>query len=207
MEYRIDGRSDVAKLNPSGISEKLNYVAEALRLVRTEIENKKALIGFGGSPWTLATYMVEGGSFNDLSRIKNLFYQDRQCFDQLLSKITDALIESLNLQIEAGVDVLQIFDTMAGACPESDFDAMSLQWVRPDHRFGGREKVPTHLLCQRGGSSPRSFSGNGSRSLEYRLDRLPPAICRQIAGRTCGAGKSGSRFPHHRSDDRERRSQ
>ncbi len=130
MKYRIDSRSDVAKLDSSNTREKLNYVADALRLVRNEIDNKKALIGFGGSPWTLAAYMVEGGSSKTLSRTKNLFYQDRLCFDRLLSKITKALIESFNLQIEAGVDVLQIFDSMGGICPASDFDAMSLQWVK-----------------------------------------------------------------------------
>ena len=186
MEYRIDGRSDVAKLNPSGISEKLNYVAEALRLVRTEIENKKALIGFGGSPWTLATYMVEGGSFNDLSRTKNLFYQDRQCFDQLLSKITDALIESLNLQIEAGVDVLQIFDTMAGACPESDFDAMSLQWVRRIiDSVGG--KVPLIFFAKGVAHHPDLLVATGAEvlSIDWTVclrqfaDRLPDELAVQ----------------------------
>ncbi len=130
MKYRIDSRSDVAKLDSSNTREKLNYVADALRLVRKEIDNKKALIGFGGSPWTLAAYMLEGGSSKTLSRTKNLFYQDRLCFDHLLSKITEALIESFNLQIEAGVDALQIFDSMGSFCPASDFDAMSLQWVK-----------------------------------------------------------------------------
>ena len=62
MEWQIESRADVEKLNIDSIPEKLNYVSLALKQIHSEVENKTALIGFGGSPWTLATYMIEGGS-------------------------------------------------------------------------------------------------------------------------------------------------
>ena len=87
MEGRIATRADVEKLAPAAaVTERLEYVAAALRLIRGELAGKRALLGFGGSPWTLATYMVEGGSSEDFERVKLLFYTDRGTFDALLER-------------------------------------------------------------------------------------------------------------------------
>src|SRR4051812_36167796 len=93
MEHRLETRADVDALAPvEAVPTKLNYVAEALALLKKELAGEKALLGFGGSPWTLATYMVEGGSSDEFERVKLLFYTDRGTFDALLEKLTAALI-------------------------------------------------------------------------------------------------------------------
>ena len=87
MEYRLDSRAKIDALaSADAVPEKLDYVRAALALLHRELNGKKALLGFGGSPWTLATYMVEGGSSEDFDRIKVLFYTDRAAFDALLEK-------------------------------------------------------------------------------------------------------------------------
>ena len=131
MEYRIETAAQVAALRPAAaVPEHLAYVADALRLLKTQLGDTKALLGFGGSPWTLATYMVEGGSSNDLERIKLLFYTERPLFDALLTKLTDALIAYFHLQIAAGADAIQIFDSWGGIIAGPDYEAASLQWIR-----------------------------------------------------------------------------
>src|SRR5215211_390642 len=81
MDYRLETRAQVDALAPAeAVPERLSYVAETLALLKTELAGQKALLGFGGSPWTLATYMVEGGSSDDFERIKLLFYTDRGTF-------------------------------------------------------------------------------------------------------------------------------
>src|SRR5690606_506141 len=103
MAYRIESQAQVDALRGHEvIAEKLAYVPAALRLIRKEVGDTKAVLGFGGSPWTLATYMVEGGSSDDFERIKLLFYTNRALFDTLLEKLTESLITYFKLQIEAG---------------------------------------------------------------------------------------------------------
>lgn len=131
MAYRIDTRSQVDALAPaSAVPERLRYVADTLGLLKRELDGSKALLGFGGSPWTLATYMVEGGSSDDFERIKLLFYTDRALFDALLEKLTDALIVYFKMQIAAGADAIQIFDSWGGIIAGPDYEAASLQWIR-----------------------------------------------------------------------------
>ncbi len=131
MDYRLETRAQVDALHPAdAVPEHLAYVGNALRLLRTELAGQKALLGFGGSPWTLATYMVEGGSSDDFERIKLLFYTDRPFFDALLGKLTDALIAYFKMQIEAGADAIQIFDSWGGIIAGPDYEAASLQWIR-----------------------------------------------------------------------------
>lgn len=131
MDYRLETRAQIEALNPAeAVPEKLAYVAAALRLLKAELGDTKALLGFGGSPWTLATYMLEGGSSDDYARSKELFYTDRAAFDALLEKITAALIVYFRMQIEAGADAIQIFDSWGGIIAGPDYEAASLQWIR-----------------------------------------------------------------------------
>jgi uroporphyrinogen decarboxylase len=131
MEYRLDTRAQIDALAPAAaVPDRLHYVADALALLKTELAGQKMLLGFGGSPWTLATYMVEGGSSDDFERIKLLFYTDRSTFDALLEKITAALIAYFQMQIRAGADAIQIFDSWGGIIAGQDYEAASLQWTR-----------------------------------------------------------------------------
>jgi uroporphyrinogen decarboxylase len=131
MDYRLDTRAQVDALAPAhAVPEKLRYVADALVLLKKELAGQKALLGFGGSPWTLATYMVEGGSSDEFERIKLLFYSDRSTFDALLEKLTAALIAYFQMQIRAGADAIQIFDSWGGIIAGPDYEAASLKWIR-----------------------------------------------------------------------------
>jgi uroporphyrinogen decarboxylase len=131
MAYRLETRAQVDALAPvSAVPERLNYVAETLAILKKELAGQKALLGFGGSPWTLATYMVEGGSSEDFERIKLLFYTDRATFDALLEKLTAALIAYFQMQIRSGADAIQIFDSWGGIIAGPDYEAASLRWIR-----------------------------------------------------------------------------
>jgi uroporphyrinogen decarboxylase len=131
MARRISTRADIDALAPvSAVPEKLAYVADTLALLKKELAGEKMLLGFGGSPWTLATYMVEGGSSDDFERIKLLFYTDRGTFDALLEKLTESLIAYFRMQIAAGADAIQIFDSWGGLIAGPDYEAASLKWIR-----------------------------------------------------------------------------
>lgn len=131
MEFALETRAQVEALAPpEAVPGRLSYVAETLALLKKELAGQKALLGFGGSPWTLATYMVEGGSSDEFERIKALFYTDRATFDALLEKLTASLIVYFKMQIQAGADALQIFDSWGGIIAGQDYEAASLKWIR-----------------------------------------------------------------------------
>jgi uroporphyrinogen decarboxylase len=110
------GKFDGAMLAP---------VAEAARCVAAGLSDTTALIGFAGAPWTVATYMVEGGTSRDFQRVKSFAYRDPVGFDALIERIAAATLEFLGLQIEGGVEVVQLFDSWAGALSPDGFE----RWV------------------------------------------------------------------------------
>jgi len=130
MEFRLETRAQLDCLSVENVREKLRYVGEALRLLRGQLGDRTALLGFGGSPWTLACYMLEGGGSDDFPRALELFRTDRALFDALLEKLTAALIEYFTLQIESGADAIQIFDSWGGLVAGPDYEPASLQWIR-----------------------------------------------------------------------------
>lgn len=117
---------DVKKLFVPDPSEHLNYVLEAIRHTKKALNNEKPLIGFSGSPWTLATYMIEGGATKSFSVIKKMMYQAPELLQQILSILTDSVIAYLNAQIEAGVDAVMIFDTWGGVLTPEAYETFSL---------------------------------------------------------------------------------
>lgn len=130
MDFRLETRAQLDRLDPVGIQSRLDYVGQALARVKAELKGEKALLGFGGSPWTLATYMLEGGSADEFERSKTVFYSDRPFFEALMEKITAALIEYFLMQIRAGADAIQIFDSWGGIIAGQDYEAASLHWIR-----------------------------------------------------------------------------
>ncbi|MCP5537619.1 MAG: uroporphyrinogen decarboxylase [Akkermansiaceae bacterium] len=130
MDYLLDSVEKINALDASGIEEKLAYLPAALRMTRQEIGEEKTLLGFGGSPWTLAAYMTEGGSLKDLAALKTLYYSEPATFDLLMEKITSAVIDLFKMKIDAGVDAIQIFDSAGAFCPASHYDGMSLKWIK-----------------------------------------------------------------------------
>jgi uroporphyrinogen decarboxylase len=122
---RIEEPDGVARLDPGRISSSLGPVFETARRVRSALDPRTTLIGFAGAPWTVATYMVEGGGSRDFRRVKSWAYRDPEGFGALIDLLAEATIEYLTGQIEAGVEVVQLFDSWAGILPEPAF----LRWV------------------------------------------------------------------------------
>ena len=107
-------------------SEDLHYVLETIRLVKQELNQKIPLIGFAGSPWTLACYMIEGGSSSNFSKIKSMMYQSPDLLHRLLNHLTWAVSDFLKAQIAAGVDAVMIFDSWGGILPPAYYQTFSL---------------------------------------------------------------------------------
>jgi uroporphyrinogen decarboxylase len=130
MEFAVHSRADIEKLSVEHVVEKLGYVNKALRLLRQELGDQTALIGFSGSPWTLATFMMEGGSAERYTRALTLFREDRKSYFALAEKLAAAVTAYLKMQIAAGVDALQLFDSHGGHLPASEFEEASGRWMR-----------------------------------------------------------------------------
>ncbi|HYZ39845.1 MAG TPA: uroporphyrinogen decarboxylase [Stellaceae bacterium] len=121
----IEDSSGVLRLDPGRAISQLDPVFETVRRVSATLDPQTALIGFAGAPWTVATYMVEGGASRDFRRVKSWAYRDPEGFDALITLITDATVAFLAAQIEAGADLVQLFDSWAGILPETAFE----RWV------------------------------------------------------------------------------
>lgn len=130
MEYAIETEEDVERLKVDRVEQKLNYVSKSMRLISQELAGERALIGFSGSPWTLATYMIEGKSSKNYTLAKKMFYERRELFDRLMRKITAAVVRYLRMQITAGADAVQIFDSWGGVLAPDAFAEASVAWMR-----------------------------------------------------------------------------
>jgi uroporphyrinogen decarboxylase len=130
MDFKIQSAADIEKLSVERVCEKLNYVSEALKILRAELGEQTTLIGFSGSPWTLATFMMEGGSAEKYTRAKALFDADKKTFSALMGKLTAAITAYLQMQIASGVDALQIFDSHGGHLPTNEFQEASGCWMK-----------------------------------------------------------------------------
>ena len=130
MDFAVRTKADIERLSVERVTERLSYVDQALRLLRKELGDQTALIGFSGSPWTLATFMMEGGSAGKYTRALSLFREDRKTFYALAGKLTAAITAYLQMQINAGVDALQIFDSHGGQLAPTEFQEASGRWMR-----------------------------------------------------------------------------
>ncbi|MEX5599283.1 uroporphyrinogen decarboxylase [Pseudophaeobacter sp. C1-32P7] len=123
--------ADFAKLGPvSDIHETLNPIYETLRILKGELPSETALIGFAGAPWTVATYMIAGRGTPDQGPAHALKAENRPLFEALLTRITEATIDYLSKQIEAGAEVVKIFDSWAGSLKGEDFQKYALEPCR-----------------------------------------------------------------------------
>jgi uroporphyrinogen decarboxylase len=121
----IADRSDIDRLRGGDALDRLAAVFETVRQVREALRGTAALIGFAGAPWTVATYMVEGGGSRDFRRVKGWAYSDRQGFAELIDLLAQKTTELLSAQIAAGAEVVQLFDSWSGVLPEAEFE----RWV------------------------------------------------------------------------------
>jgi uroporphyrinogen decarboxylase len=155
FERPLRSAADIAKLRVPDPHKDLGYVMQAVSTIRKALNNEIPLIGFAGSPWTLATYMIEGGSSKTFSRIKALRYTDPRSLQLLLDTLADAVAAYLNAQIEAGAQALMIFDTWGGILAHQDYLDFSLaagQRIREKlHRTHDGQIVPVMWFTKNGG--------------------------------------------------------
>jgi len=130
MDFAITSAADIARLSVERVVERLSYVDRTLRLLRRELGDRTALIGFSGSPWTLATFMMEGGSVPQYSRALALFRGDPRTYCALAEKLTAAVTAYLQMQADTGVDALQLFDSHGGHLAPGEFQEASGRWMR-----------------------------------------------------------------------------
>lgn len=122
--------ADIARLAAPDPAAELSYVLDAVRTIRAALAGRVPLIGFSGSPWTLACYMVEGGGSSDFRRVKTMLYKRPDLMHTLLAINADAVIAYLNAQIEAGAQAVMVFDTWGGNLPDGHFQTFSLAYLK-----------------------------------------------------------------------------
>ena len=163
MEVKIESAADVEKLSIESVTDRLGYVAVALSLIRRELGDQTGMLGFAGAPWTLACFMLEGGSSREFTKAKELFYTDRALFDRVCEKLTAAVTAYLKMQIECGVDAVQIFDTLGGTLADNAFAEASAKWIKQFvAELGG--KVPV-IVFSRGTTDWKTLVGTGANVL------------------------------------------
>jgi len=121
--------ADIEKIAVPDPEDELRYVVDAVELIRKELDGRVPLIGFSGAPWTLATYMIEGGSAKNFAHCKALMFDQPNLMHQLLGKVADSVTSYLNAQIARGAQAVMIFDTWGGVLTPSDFREFSLRYM------------------------------------------------------------------------------
>ena len=122
--------ADIEKLAVIDPEIELRYVTDAVRLIRKNLDGSVPLIGFSGSPWTLATYMVEGGSSKNFAKVKALMYNDPALMHKLLDTLAQSVAAYLNAQIAAGAQAVMLFDTWGGMLSSEDYNEFSLRYAK-----------------------------------------------------------------------------
>lgn len=165
FERPVRSLADVQKLGVPDPEQELGYVMDAVRTIRRELKGAVPLIGFSGSPWTLATYMVEGGSSKAFTRIKKMMYAEPQTLHLLLDKLANSVIVYLNAQIRAGAQSVMVFDTWGGALTGRDYREFSLHYMHKIvdgllREHDGR-RVPVTLFTKGGGQWLEAIADTG----------------------------------------------
>lgn len=130
MGFAIRSKADIRRLDHHHAIERLQYVSDALALIKPALDGRTALLGFAGSPWTLARYMIEGGSSGGSDRAKAFFYSEPRLFAELMEKITAVVAGFLKMQIACGAEAVQIFDSNGDILADNVFEAASCRWMR-----------------------------------------------------------------------------
>ena len=156
---------DIEQLEVINTASDLTYVTDAVSTIRRELNGRVPLIGFSGSPWTLATYMIEGQSSRDFARAKTMLYTQPELLHQLLDKLALSVIDYLNAQIASGAQAVQIFDTWGGVLSHAAYQVFSLAYMQKivaglNTQSEGR-KVPVILFTKGGGQWLSAMADTG----------------------------------------------
>ena len=130
FERPVRDEADVARLAAPDPARELRYVTDAVSTIRRALDGRVPLIGFSGSPWTLACYMVEGGGMDDFRQVKTMLYRRPDLLHRILEVNAAAVATYLNAQIEAGAQTVMIFDSWGGVLADQDFETFSLRYIR-----------------------------------------------------------------------------
>ncbi len=160
---------DIARLSIIEPREDLAYVMDAVRLIRRELDGRVPLIGFSGSPWTLATYMIEGQSTREFSLVKQMLYGRPDLMHRLLDLLAQNVTQYLNAQIEAGAQVVQIFDTWGGVLTQAAYQEFSLSYMQKIvaglNRSADGADVPIILFTKGGGLWLEQIASTGCQAI------------------------------------------
>ncbi|MBT8450142.1 MAG: uroporphyrinogen decarboxylase, partial [Gammaproteobacteria bacterium] len=165
FEHPVRTVADINKLAVPDPNQELQYVMNAVSTIRSALNNRVPLIGFSGSPWTLATYMVEGGSSKEYRYVKGLMFSEPKQMHALLQVIADSVIAYLNAQIEAGAQAVMVFDTWGGVLSPRDYREFSLKYmqhiVSGINRSKDGQRIPVTLFTKNGGQWLEAMAETG----------------------------------------------
>ncbi|WP_174625798.1 uroporphyrinogen decarboxylase [Candidatus Methylobacter favarea] len=176
FEHPVRTVADINKLPIPDPETDLAYVMDAVRLIKRTLHGRVPLIGFSGSPWTLATYMVEGGSSKSFQKVKGLMFEQPRLMHVMLNKLAQSVAAYLNAQIEAGAQAVMVFDTWGGILTSEDYSEFSLYYSRQvkallkTHRDG--RQIPAILFTKGGGLwlEAMAASGYDALGLDWQTD-------------------------------------
>lgn len=176
FERPISCKKDVDNLIMPDPEGELQYVMNAVRTIRRDLKGEVPLIGFSGSPWTLATYMVEGSGSKFFTKIKKMAFAEPQTLHLLLDKLADSVIAYLNAQIAAGAQSVMVFDTWGGILSPRDYKDFSLQYMHKivdglTRNYDG-QKIPVTLFTKNGGQWIEQIADTGCDAigLDWTID-------------------------------------
>lgn len=159
----IRNKTDVENITIPDPNIDLKYVIDAVKLIKNNLNNRVPLIGFSGSPWTLATYMVEGASSKVFSKVKSLAYSEPEVMNLLLDKLSQSIELYLKAQIDAGVDVCMIFDTWGGILTPDGYQKFSLNYMAKivNNIKITHKNIPIILFTKNGGQWLDKIANSG----------------------------------------------
>jgi uroporphyrinogen decarboxylase len=165
FEAPLRKAKDIDRLRDIEASDDLDYVMRALQLVRKELAGRVPLIGFAGAPWTLAAYMVEGHGSKEFEHIKGMRFGEPGLLHLLLDRLADAVADFLSAQIDAGADVVQLFDSWAGILAPHDFREFSMPYIAKVVQKVRRKGVPVIVFARNAAHSFAELSQSGADAL------------------------------------------
>jgi len=182
FEHPLKNEHDIIQLSIPEPEETLSYVIKAIQLIKQELDGAVPLIGFAGSPWTLATYMIEGGSTKNFRLTKSLMFEQPQLMHTLLDKLAQAITRYLNAQIAAGVEAVMLFDTWGGVLTTRDYLQFSLHYMQQIIQgLTPNQPIPVILFTKEGSEwlEQLAMSGCDAVGLDWKL---PIGTARQRIG-------------------------
>ena len=192
FERPISTAAEINALDPARAASELGYVMDAVSLIRKELKGSIPLIGFAGSPWTLATYMVEGGSSKDFAKVKSLAFNEPELMHQLLSKLATSVAAYLSEQIRSGAQAVQIFDTWGGALSHNAYREFSLRYmteiIEQLPREADGRKVPVIVFTKGGGQWLEAIADCGADAVGLDWTTDIGAARERVGDRVCLQG-------------------